>query len=156
MKRMIRSNTNVQAATYVQRLIRKRPQKDNNGEPLVYSGSGGRSLVGINYDSIDKFSSKEAAEENLQKTAKNPKEWEVVEYNSVKPIEAATLYKGTTKNLQESFGKYIQDIAYELYEDLGDPGDQHEFVTTITQSDAVQKQRDLLVSAIQDAIESMI
>lgn len=90
MKRMIRSNTTIQAATYVQRLIRKRPQKDKNGEPLIYSGSGGRSLVGINYDSIDKFSSKEAAEENLQKTAKNLKEWEVVEYTSISSAQVTS------------------------------------------------------------------
>lgn len=100
---------NVVASTYVQKLIRKRPKKDRNGNPLVYSGSGGRSLVGINYDSIDKFDSREEAEEDLRKYATKPSEWEVVEYEVEK-----------SSNVLASTSSWPEELTYNDYED----GDQ--------------------------------
>lgn len=62
---------------------------------------------------------------------------------------------GTNKNLNQSLSKFIEDVAYELYEDLGEPGDQADFVNRIVYDKNVEGYQILLASAIQDAIDKV-
>lgn len=113
--KFIEEKSVVESSTYVQKLIRKRPQKDRSGNPLVYSGSGGRSLVGINYDSIDKFDTKEDALEDLKKTAKKFSEWKVVKFEDEQEtsIESGETISGWYVGNPDPTGRLEGDLRFE-------------------------------------------